>query len=62
MKGCLRTPFEDQVERSSRLNQEIGLLYIKSTVYDNLEYAVYLRHNDVHKVKCTMFKEIFEEL
>uniref|UniRef100_A0A0D3BL71 Uncharacterized protein n=1 Tax=Brassica oleracea var. oleracea TaxID=109376 RepID=A0A0D3BL71_BRAOL len=26
MKGCLRTPFEDQAERSSRVNQEIELL------------------------------------
>ncbi|WZZ79449.1 hypothetical protein YC2023_100021 [Brassica napus] len=26
MKGCLRTPFEDQAERSSRVNQEIKLL------------------------------------
>uniref|UniRef100_A0A0D3CDS6 Uncharacterized protein n=1 Tax=Brassica oleracea var. oleracea TaxID=109376 RepID=A0A0D3CDS6_BRAOL len=26
MKGCLRTPFEDQTERSSRVNQEIKLL------------------------------------
>ncbi|WZZ44712.1 hypothetical protein YC2023_040971 [Brassica napus] len=26
MKGCLRTPFEDQTERSSRVNQEIELL------------------------------------
>ncbi|WZZ71090.1 hypothetical protein YC2023_082460 [Brassica napus] len=25
-KGCLRTPFEDQAERSSRVNQEIELL------------------------------------
>uniref|UniRef100_A0A0D3BUQ0 Uncharacterized protein n=1 Tax=Brassica oleracea var. oleracea TaxID=109376 RepID=A0A0D3BUQ0_BRAOL len=26
MKGCLSTPFEDQAERSSRVNQEIELL------------------------------------
>ncbi|WZZ51310.1 hypothetical protein YC2023_051417 [Brassica napus] len=26
MKGCLRTPFEDQAKRSSRVNQEIELL------------------------------------
>ncbi|WZZ86411.1 hypothetical protein YC2023_114990 [Brassica napus] len=26
MKGCLRTPFEDQAEHSSRVNQEIELL------------------------------------
>uniref|UniRef100_A0A0D3DL73 Uncharacterized protein n=1 Tax=Brassica oleracea var. oleracea TaxID=109376 RepID=A0A0D3DL73_BRAOL len=26
MKGCLRSPFEDQAERSSRVNQEIELL------------------------------------
>uniref|UniRef100_A0A0D3E918 Uncharacterized protein n=1 Tax=Brassica oleracea var. oleracea TaxID=109376 RepID=A0A0D3E918_BRAOL len=26
MKGCLRTPFEDQAERSSRVNQEFELL------------------------------------
>nr|VDD51783.1 unnamed protein product [Brassica oleracea] len=26
IKGCLRTPFEDQAERSSRVNQEIELL------------------------------------
>ncbi|WZZ08660.1 hypothetical protein YC2023_094581 [Brassica napus] len=26
MKGCLRTSFEDQAERSSRVNQEIELL------------------------------------
>ncbi|KAF3552803.1 hypothetical protein F2Q69_00016131 [Brassica cretica] len=26
MKGCLRTPFEDQAEHSSRVNQEIKLL------------------------------------
>ena len=26
MKGCLRIPFEDQAERSSRVNQEIELL------------------------------------
>ncbi|WZZ57425.1 hypothetical protein YC2023_057532 [Brassica napus] len=26
MKGCLRTPFEDQAERSSRVNKEIELL------------------------------------
>uniref|UniRef100_A0A0D3EAS1 Uncharacterized protein n=1 Tax=Brassica oleracea var. oleracea TaxID=109376 RepID=A0A0D3EAS1_BRAOL len=26
MKGCLRTPFEDQAELSSRVNQEIELL------------------------------------
>ncbi|KAF2565001.1 hypothetical protein F2Q70_00015047 [Brassica cretica] len=26
MKGYLRTPFEDQAERSSRVNQEIELL------------------------------------
>uniref|UniRef100_A0A0D3EC76 Uncharacterized protein n=1 Tax=Brassica oleracea var. oleracea TaxID=109376 RepID=A0A0D3EC76_BRAOL len=26
MKGCLHTPFEDQAERSSRVNQEIELL------------------------------------
>nr|VDD51306.1 unnamed protein product [Brassica oleracea] len=26
MKGCLRTPFEDQAERSPRVNQEIELL------------------------------------
>ncbi|KAL0656684.1 hypothetical protein Bca4012_077268 [Brassica carinata] len=26
MKGCLRTTFEDQAERSSRVNQEIELL------------------------------------
>ncbi|WZZ26145.1 hypothetical protein YC2023_009552 [Brassica napus] len=26
MKGCLRTPFEDQAERSSSVNQEIELL------------------------------------
>ena len=26
MKGCLRTPFDDQAERSSRLNQEIELI------------------------------------
>ncbi|WZZ65300.1 hypothetical protein YC2023_076670 [Brassica napus] len=26
MKGCLRTPFEDQAEQSSRVNQEIELL------------------------------------
>ena len=26
MKGCLRTPFENQAERSSRVNQEIELL------------------------------------
>uniref|UniRef100_A0A0D3D4S4 Uncharacterized protein n=1 Tax=Brassica oleracea var. oleracea TaxID=109376 RepID=A0A0D3D4S4_BRAOL len=26
MKGCLRTPFQDQAERSSRVNQEIELL------------------------------------
>ncbi|WZZ61397.1 hypothetical protein YC2023_061504 [Brassica napus] len=26
MKGCLRTPFYDQAERSSRVNQEIKLL------------------------------------
>ncbi|WZZ50402.1 hypothetical protein YC2023_050509 [Brassica napus] len=26
MKGCLRTPFEDQAERSSRVNQEIEML------------------------------------
>uniref|UniRef100_A0A0D3BUQ8 Uncharacterized protein n=1 Tax=Brassica oleracea var. oleracea TaxID=109376 RepID=A0A0D3BUQ8_BRAOL len=26
MKGCLRTPFEDQAERSSRVNREIELL------------------------------------
>nr|VDD23449.1 unnamed protein product [Brassica oleracea] len=28
MKGCLRTPFEDQAERSSRVNQEIELLVL----------------------------------
>uniref|UniRef100_A0A0D3CE47 Uncharacterized protein n=1 Tax=Brassica oleracea var. oleracea TaxID=109376 RepID=A0A0D3CE47_BRAOL len=26
MKGCLRTPFEDQAERTSRVNKEIELL------------------------------------
>uniref|UniRef100_A0A0D3BMR2 Uncharacterized protein n=1 Tax=Brassica oleracea var. oleracea TaxID=109376 RepID=A0A0D3BMR2_BRAOL len=26
LRGCLHTPFEDQAERSSRVNQEIELL------------------------------------
>ena len=26
IKGCLRTPFEDQADRSSRVSQEIELL------------------------------------
>ncbi|WZZ70552.1 hypothetical protein YC2023_081922 [Brassica napus] len=38
MKGCLRTPFEDQAERSSRVNQEIELLVHVRLVIGTVKY------------------------
>ncbi|WZZ33650.1 hypothetical protein YC2023_017051 [Brassica napus] len=38
MKGCLRTPLEDQAERSSRVNQEIELLMHREREYIFLKW------------------------
>ncbi|WZZ27921.1 hypothetical protein YC2023_011322 [Brassica napus] len=49
MKGCLRTPFEDQAERSSRVNQEIELLMLEANVMVQKRPAKELATKDLRR-------------